>query len=243
MKRSRHLARVPRGWIYGALGALGGILLFDLLVMPMFVRRGADAEVPDLVGQPATQAERLLGGEGLRVGELTRSYDDRVAAGSILRHNPPAGMVVKRGRAVDLMISLGPEALRVPALEGESMTHARFLLQRERLDLGRVRAIQSPEVERDCVIASQPPSATQLAGRTQVDLLVSSGPPPARYIMPDLRGHPAEAARALLSAAGFTVHLSGARDGEASGARVSRQTPVPGRPITSGEEIELALAR
>ena len=97
-------------------------------------------------------------------------------------------MSVKRGRAVDLMVSLGPEALRVPALEGESTTHARFLLQRQRLEMGRVRTVASPDVERECVIASQPPSATPLAGRTRVDLLVSSGPPPARYIIPDLRG-------------------------------------------------------
>jgi serine/threonine-protein kinase len=242
MARHRRF-RLPPALYWTALGGLAGFLLFDLLVMPMFVRRGAETEVPDLRGQPATQAERLLAASELRVGDLVRSHDEEVEAGGVLRQSPPAGMRVKRGRAIDLMVSLGPESRSVPALEGESMSHARFLLQREQLAVGRVRAVQSPEVARDCVVASSPPAETRLGGRSVVDLLVSSGPPPPRYCMPDLTGAEADAAEAQLTRAGFKVELSRPGRGAGPAGTVQGQSPAAGRPITPGDEIELAVAR
>jgi eukaryotic-like serine/threonine-protein kinase len=226
-----------------ALGALCGGLIFQFLVMPLFVRQGAETEVPDLTGIPATQVGERLEQRGLRVGQTNRAYDDRIEAGCVLRQHPAAGFRVKRGRAVDLLVSLGQEALRVPAIEGENMTHARFLLQREGLAVGRVSGIESAEVQKECVVAANPAPQTQLAGRTTVDLLVSEGPPPARYIMPELRGCDAAAAERLLASAGLRVSRRSVSERHARAGSVQQQTPAAGAAVEPGDEIEFAVAR
>jgi serine/threonine-protein kinase len=226
-----------------ALGALCGGLIFQFLVMPLFVRQGAETEIPDLAGIPATQVERRLEQRGLRVGQTNRAYDDQIEAGCILRQHPPAGFRVKRGRAVDLLVSLGREALRVPAIEGESMTHARFLLQREGLTVGRIGAVENAEVPNECVVAANPAPQTRLAGRSTVDLLVSEGPRPARYIMPELRGSDAAAAERLLASAGMRVSRRSVADRRARAGSVQGQAPPAGSPVEPGDEVEFAIVR
>jgi eukaryotic-like serine/threonine-protein kinase len=226
-----------------ALGALCGGLIFQFLVMPLFVRQGAETEVPDLSGLPATQVEQRLEQHGLRMGQTNRAYDDRIEAGCVVRQHPPAGFRVKRGRAVDLLVSLGREALRVPAIEGENMTHARFMLQGEGLTVGRVSGVESAEIQKECVVAANPAPQTRLAGRTAVDLLVSEGPRPARYIMPDVRGCDAGAVERLLASVGLRVSRRSASDRRAHAGSIHEQTPAAGSPVEPGDEVELAVVR
>jgi serine/threonine-protein kinase len=228
-------------WI--GLGAASGVLLFHLLVMPRFVRRGEETLVPDLRGLPATEMERLLEGGHLRAGSLARAHDDQIPIGRILRQSPPPGFRVKRGREVDMVVSLGPEALRVPSLEGESLVHARFLLQQLGLEVGKVRRAESASLPANHLIATSPRPGTPLHGRAAVDLLVSSGPTPRYLRMPDLRGRNAEETARQLADAGFTVGRRlwpGARTGF---GEVRDQTPPVGYPIRVGGTVELVTGR
>ena len=81
---------------------------------------------------------------------------------------------------------------------------------------------------------------TPVRGRSAVDQLVSAGPIPQRYLLPDLRGTTVEDASALLEAAGLQVELlSGARRGD----RVREQTPAPGAPVEAGQTVALRAGR
>ncbi|MBM3316255.1 MAG: PASTA domain-containing protein [Candidatus Eisenbacteria bacterium] len=242
MTRRRRF-RIHPGIYLAFLGVVCGVLVFDRLVMPRFVRSGEDTEVPDLRGRSAERAEAVLAERGLRVGQIVRHHDEEIEPGAVARQSPAAGMRVKRGRAVDLAVSMGAETRRVPDLEGQGLTHARFLLQRERLAVGRVRAVPCADVADEQVMATSPPAETGLGGRGSVDLLVSRGAPPRRYIMPDLRGAAAEAAEAMLRRVGFAVTRTGAGRGSGPAGSVQGQRPAPGQPVSPGEEIELAVAR
>jgi Leucine-rich repeat (LRR) protein len=63
--------------------------------------------VPDVVGQPVSEAVATVQAAGLLIGTLTQSHSDTVPAGSVVRQNPAAGASVPPDTAVALVISLG----------------------------------------------------------------------------------------------------------------------------------------
>lgn len=61
--------------------------------------------VPNFVGMDEVDAEFLLIGSGLRMGNLNYVETDSIPSGTILRQFPPAGVSVKTGEAIELWIS------------------------------------------------------------------------------------------------------------------------------------------
>jgi eukaryotic-like serine/threonine-protein kinase len=231
-KRTRNLA-----WV--ALGAAAAVILFQVAIMPIAVKHAHDAAVPDLHGLSASDAAPLIERAALTSGSVTEVVDDFIPAGRIVRQSPQAGARVRRGRQIDLVVSAGPTTHRVPKLAGETLFHARFVLQREEIRIGKVRRITHRSLPADCVVASWPQSGTPLGRRPTVDLLVSSGPPPTRFLMPDLRGLDAQAVKRTLQAAGMQVRQRTRPTGGERAGEVVEQTPPPGYPLEAGGTVEI----
>ncbi|EMS32324.1 Putative serine/threonine-protein kinase Sps1 [Mariniradius saccharolyticus AK6] len=62
-------------------------------------------ELPNFVGMDEVDAEFLLIGSGLRMGNINYVETDTVPSGIIIRQFPPAGVSVKTGEGVELWIS------------------------------------------------------------------------------------------------------------------------------------------
>lgn len=227
-------------WI--ALGAGGAVVLFHLVIMPIAVRHASDVAVPDLRGLTAAEATVLLQQAALAGGSVNEAVNETQAAGRIFRQSPLPGLRVRRGREVDFVVSAGPATQRVPKLTGDTLFHARFLLEREGIHTGRIRTVTHPNHPADQVLACSPPPGTPLGRRAVVDLLVSSGPPPTRYAMPDLRGLDAEAVKGMLEAAGLRVTRRARPTGGERRDEVVDQTPPPGHPIAAGGTVELTTS-
>ncbi|WP_268035293.1 PASTA domain-containing protein [Algoriphagus sp. PAP.12] len=61
--------------------------------------------VPNFIGKDEIDAEFLILGSGLRVGEKIYAKNDTVSAGIVFRQSPDAGLQVRTGEIVDLWIS------------------------------------------------------------------------------------------------------------------------------------------
>lgn len=89
---------------------------------------------PDTVSIPAlsrltrAQAEDLLNKHELKVGNVTREPDPKIARGLVISSQPAAGTSVKRGTEINLVISSGGETFTVPKLVGLTETAAREAL-------------------------------------------------------------------------------------------------------------------
>jgi serine/threonine-protein kinase len=221
-------------------GAIVGLLGFNLLIMPRFVRHGEEARVPNLHGVPGGEIEARLRSAGLRLGATSRAYDETVPMGQVTRQMPHVGARVKRGRAIDVIISLGAAAQRIPDLEGESVVHARFLLEQNGLREGRRRSVRTSDRAAEQIVAANPRSGAAVRGRATVDLLVSAGALPRRFLMPDLRGAPMDEAAERLVTAGLSVASDG---GGRNRNRVRSQSPAPGSPVAAGQRVELEAGR
>jgi eukaryotic-like serine/threonine-protein kinase len=216
-----------------------GLGLFNYVVMPQWVHRGSEVRVPDLANLNARQAERVLGQLGLRLSVRGEQFDPAVPKGFILWQDPPANDVVRSGRPVSVLVSLGEEYASLPVLYGESKRGASLLLSRSGLQLGETVEAFSDEVGPGLVVATEPGAQSVISRGTAVSILVSRGSPTEQYLMPDLRGRDVKSVKNDLEALGFTVQVAGEVGRLAS---IVEQAPLPGTRIRRGQTLVLKVA-
>ena len=88
----------------------------------------APVTLEDFTGKPVAEARAWLEKNGLRV-QATEQHHDSVPAGSVIVQTPPTG-TVHRGDTVEVVASLGPVMVKVPAgLRGRGVSDATAQLE------------------------------------------------------------------------------------------------------------------
>jgi len=215
-----------------------GLALFNEVVMPRWVHRGTETRVPDLQNLNLRQAASVLDPLGLRLSVRGEQYDPQVPKGFVIWQDPPANDVVRRGRPVSVLVSLGEEYMSVPALYGESKRGAGLLLSRSGLALGDVVEAYSDEVGQGLVVATEPGAQSVVNKNAAVSVLVSRGTPGETYLMPDLLGRDIKTVKGDLEALGFVVQVVG----EGKFAPIVEQIPLPGSRIRRGQTLVIKVA-
>ena len=212
------------------------------LIAVRYSVQGREVKLPDLTGKPEAQARQQMQGLGLGFRVEDRIYSPQ-PVGTVVRQSPPGGARIKVGENEHVVLSLGPQKVTIPALEDKSERAARIELLRSGLQLGQETNIYLPGGPQDRVVQQDPPPGTENATSPHVDLLVSLGPPPSAYVMPELTGEPLATAQAKLAAAGLKVtkttpaNVPGALHGT-----VVEQSPERGQRVDSTVPIELQVA-
>jgi eukaryotic-like serine/threonine-protein kinase len=80
------------------------------------------AVVPSVTGVSLAQAQSQLLAAGLRSGQVSYTYDDRVPAGVVLHQLRPAGTQAAANDAVDLVVSQGPPPAPQPFQSAPAQT-------------------------------------------------------------------------------------------------------------------------
>ena len=232
-----------------------GFLAYDVLLclvfglaaytsFSLFVRSGVTT-VPPLKGLSRTEAAHRLADQGLqlrRVEERGR-YDDRIPAGHVVRQSPDARTLVKRGSSVTVILSLGPQRVEVPELDGRSLPAAQASLSGSGLGLGRILGAFARGVQPGTVLEQDPDPGSEIAPTAGVDLLLAMPAQGERFLMPDLIYRDYESIRPLFEQKGF--HFGNVKferyEGVAAGI-ILRQFPLPGHPVTRDDAVSLVVA-
>ena len=217
---------------------LGGYLVVNLVLMPSLTRQGVEVRVPEVIGLSEREAERLLAGEDLKLSKISEQWSPDVPRGFITAQDPTAGGIVKRGRRISVIVSLGAQGTSVPVLEAVTVRQAEIMLEGAGLKLGRHARAYSDQVSKDLVIATDPPGETVVEQETAVDLLVSLGPVPRTFVLPDLAGRDAQSAARSLRDEGFSVSLREGAGRQKSGL-VTGQEPPAGHRVAPRDSIVL----
>lgn len=226
----------------GALALLAfvtGLFLFNNFVMPRLIHGVGQVTVPDLTNLTVEQAEQALRPLGLQTSRAGERFDPAAPRGFIIDQDPVAGTTVRGRKRVSIVVSLGEEYSSVPELFGESVRAARMLLERAGLQPGSVVQAPSDEAGEGLVAGSDPGAEAVLQRNTPVHILVSTGPGPESYVMPDLLGREIGSVRRTLEAIGFRVERSGARTPVGT---IVAQMPAPGARITRANVIQLTAS-
>ncbi len=131
-------------------------------------------EVPSLRGLSLRQAEISLQQSGLSLGRVRRIRHGAVPAGAVIGTSPPARTTLEKGRAVDIDLSEGSEAVSeaMPSLLGMSLGQAKQQVKKLNLSLGKIGYKKDMKSLPNTVLSQSPPAGVALRGQT-VDLVLS----------------------------------------------------------------------
>jgi eukaryotic-like serine/threonine-protein kinase len=178
---------------------LAGLLF---LLVRNFADNGDDptlVAVPNVVGQPADQAQQTLEAAGFRVTRTTETSERPVD--EVIDQDPRADEQAEEGSEVTVTVSGGPETAKVPDVTGRTLDEASQAL----IDAGFVpsqKAEENADVEDGLVIRTDPAANAEAALNSTVTIFYSSGPNTIQ--IPDVRGQSVNDARNTLTGAGFT---------------------------------------
>jgi eukaryotic-like serine/threonine-protein kinase len=203
--------------------------------------QGSEVKVPDVVKMRATDADTKLGALGLGMKIEDRVFSE-LPADAVVRQSPRANESVKRTQRVHVVLSLGPQRVSVPSLEGKSLRSARIELLQGGLQVGHLSSLHLPGMDADSVVQQNPgPQAATLRG-PHVDMLVSLGDPETAWAMPDLAGLTLGEAERRIAAAGLVLTGLHSVVGpvETRGIILS-QSIARGSRVTPGAKVELQV--
>lgn len=226
------------------LAGLFGIAIVSALLTVNLGSRGEEVLLPDLTGMQLVPAIETLEELGLSLKINGKEYSDTLAEGTIISHLPGVGSMVRKGRSVEAVVSVGPRRVAVPDLRGDFVLRAQSILLQNNLTVGKVVRLSSRRWSRDTVIGQSPAPPAFVRRGTPLDLLVSVGPPPVLYVMPDFIGTSLSDVVRRVQEAG--LELGQVAYGEYPGVpagTVVDQKPALGMPVGPGEPIEVTVVR
>ncbi|MEV1036885.1 MULTISPECIES: Stk1 family PASTA domain-containing Ser/Thr kinase [unclassified Streptomyces] len=205
-----------------------------------YINSGQFTQVPLLLGQTEKDARQRLSKAGLELKGVERAYSDTVDRGKVISSDPESGDRIRGNDAVKLVVSRGPEIVKVPDLRDLSIADARRELKKAGLVPGMITKEFSEETVRGDVIRTDPAAGTERHPDSAVALHVSKGAP---VDVPDVSGLSVEDATAALADEGLKAKVLPDRvnSPEVAGD-IARQSPGEGAEAAEGDTIELTVS-
>jgi eukaryotic-like serine/threonine-protein kinase len=144
-------------------------------VMSVVVGRGAEVVVPDIRGLSFDVARKMCIDLNLFVQQVDVRHDDEIEANRVISQTPEPDKKTKINRTIEVVVSKGPELVRVPYLDSISEMEAKIRLENMGLNLGEKIYRYSAEVERDRIILSQPMADEFVPKGSSVSIVLSLG--------------------------------------------------------------------
>ncbi|MFJ2894687.1 Stk1 family PASTA domain-containing Ser/Thr kinase [Streptomyces sp. NPDC087218] len=206
-----------------------------------YINSGQFTRVPALLGQTQKNAEKRLADAGLDVKTVERGYSDTVERGKVISSEPEPGARIRGNDSVTLVVSRGPEIVKVPELRGLSLADARKELKKVGLVPGMVTKEFSEDIVRGDVIRTDPGANTGRHPDSAVALVLSKGTP---VDVPDVTGLSVEDATAALEEEGLKAEVLPDRvnSPEVAGD-IARQSPGEGAEAAEGDTITLTVSK
>jgi beta-lactam-binding protein with PASTA domain len=231
------------------------VALVSALTAMRFAIHGREVTIPKLVGMTPLEAERAVAASGLEVVVERQFYSPDIAEGRIMSQVPLAGVKVRRGWAIRVAQSLGPQRVAIPDVTGQSERVAELNVRRRGLDLGSIAQVNLPDGTADQVVSQSPPANASGVSAPKISLLVNRGAEPASYVMPNFAGQPLGSVMLALQDAGIRVGkvsvVQAAPPADApppvpapqpgAASMIVTQNPAPGQKIVEGGAVSFEV--
>lgn len=223
--------------VLSAIVLLIAIALASALITMRLAIHKAEVRVPDLSGLTFPEAAAQLRRNSLQSGVDGHFYSTTQAAGHVLTQSPPAGTLVRKFWQVRVTVSLGPQKVAVPSVDGMDENIATITIRRTGLKMGDMATMPYAYAPENSVVAQTPLAHATNAESPQIGILTASAPPPLQNasVMPDLTGEPFTAAALAVVHAGFTLAPLQNPSAPASAS-------AAGNPAVQGVQPNLSLA-
>lgn len=215
-----------------ALGIGGGV---------WYINSGQFTHVPSLLGQSEKAAKSRLSDTGLELKGVRRAYSDTVDRGKVVDSDPKSGARIRGNGSVALVVSRGPEIVKVPDVEGIELTDAKRKLEKAGLEPGMITKEFSEDAAAGEVVRTDPEAGTERHPDTAVAIVVSKGSP---VDVPDVTGLSVEDATDALDEEGLKAKVLPDRVNSPEDAGdIAHQSPAEGQEAAEGDAITLKVSK
>src|ERR1700719_1949234 len=228
-----------RGWWIrlGWQWCLGTCLACAIL----FVSGCAKMTVPNVEGLTQDAATTAITAAKLTGGTVTQQTSNTVATGKVISQDPPNGNSVAQGSPVNLVISLGPQMVTVPNVEGLTQDAATTAITAAKLTMGAITRQSSNMVTTGNVISQDPASANSVAQGSPVNLVISSGP--QMVTVPNVEGLTQDPATTAITATKLMVGtVTQQTSNTVAAGNVISQDPANGSSVAQGSPVNLVIS-
>jgi serine/threonine-protein kinase len=217
-----------------------GLLLANFLLMPMFVRKGEVVSVPNVCNLPLDSATFILKRAGLQSVVVERRYDRIIEQGRVIIQEPLPDTKVKKGRIINLSVSLGPEKIVVPSLLGLDFAKAKQIIDRLGLIVGDIDSIYSDSIDEGKVIRTIPEAEVEVKKGEEIKIILSKG---ILLKVPNLIGLKLDVAKEIIIKSNLALGSVTEVEGSGEKGTVIVQNPQPGNPVSKGDTINLMVVK
>ncbi|MFG2402917.1 Stk1 family PASTA domain-containing Ser/Thr kinase [Streptomyces brevispora] len=206
-----------------------------------YINSGQFTRVPALLGQSEKTAKGRLSDADLELKGIERAYSDTVDRGKVVRSDPKSGARIRGNGSVTLVVSRGPEIVKVPDVEGIELADAKRELTKAGLAPGMTTKEFSEDVEAGDVIRTDPEAGAERHADAAVAIVVSKGSP---VDVPDVIGLSIEDATDALDEEGLKAKVMPDRvnSPEVPGD-IAHQSPAEGQEAAEGDTITLTVSK
>jgi len=181
------------------------ITLFELIIMPFYVRHEKSKALVDVTSMDIKSAMIMIKTSGFKVAVKDTIYTSEIEPNIVLDQHPKAGSIVKKGRTVRLKISQVDKLVIVPNIVGQSQRSAELLLNKIGLNIGAISKEFSVTYPNGVIVDQIPDSSETLPKGYSVRVVISKGRSPSDIQVPTLFGLSKEAAELELQKVGLRI--------------------------------------
>ena len=233
----RHSTKAPEGSVLEVQPAEGTTLERGDRVTLVPSLGPPPVPVPNLVGLPLAEAKAAIREAHLKVGDVTKAFNERFDEDRVVRQSVQADAKAPLGSRIDLVVSKGPTPLPVEKVIGLRQDEAVAVLESQGFVVD-VEEEFSDQVDKGAVISQAPEKGADLQPGETVTIVVSKGPP--EFPMPNVVGMERDAAVAQLRSLGLLVDVA-IVPGH-GGSRVVFQEPASGTTVRAGDLVHIYVA-
>jgi len=224
--------------------------IIALVILALAVAGGAGAwwfgtaryvPVPTVVNLTETAATAKLATVDLKLSVSARQFSETVKSGLIISSNPAATAEARKGSAIAVVVSKGPERYEVPAVAGSTVDDATAVLTDNSLKVAGQKKVYDEKVKAGLVVGTDPDEGTALKRNAAVTLLVSRGPKPVD--IPKLIGDDGAASIKALKALGLKVTTSDDYSDSIDAGNVVSVDPSSGTTVAKGSTVNVVLSK
>jgi serine/threonine-protein kinase len=217
-----------------------GLLLANFIIMPAIVHMGKEITVPNVGNIPLDSAMQILNNTGLQGVVVERRHDHIIEEGKIIIQEPLPDTRVKKGRIINLTVSLGTETITVPFLTGVDLAKGIQIIEKLGFAVSDIDSILSDSIPRGKIIRTIPEFETEMKKGEEIKIIISKG---MILKMPNLVGMNINDAQAALKRMDLIIKEITEVEGSGAKGTIMVQNPEPEMVVNSGDSVSLMVIK
>ena len=161
--------------------------------------------VPNIVGKLTDEVKQQVEGLGLKLEVKSTEKSDK-PENTILETDPKAGVKVKEGTIINVIVSAGEEQIEMPDFRDFEKTSIERILKSNNLTNYTIKEEYNDDVKEGYLIKQTPSAGTKISKNTDIIIIVSKGPEIKLVDVPKVIGENLDNAKTILEAAKLTLN-------------------------------------